>query len=676
MTTGLDGMRARKSMFRRPTANVLTALLFGLLAVLTLLPSPAKAWWNDDWSLRKKITIDASASGANITDPIGTTPVLIRLHVGNFRFSSAKDDGGDLRFVAGDDKTPLKHHIEKYDSLLGEALVWVAVPNVQAGAKTEIWLYSGNKKAAATSDPKGTYDPDTLLVYHFNERGTPSLDSSVWANNAQSVAQPAEGSIIGTGLRLDGNTALTLPASPSLSLANNAPFTWSGWIKPAALQPNAALYSRRDLAASNGLVIGLDNGAPFVEVTNAGTVQRSGAGAPVAPGGWHHLTVVENGSQIVLYLDGNQYATLAAAMPALNTVALIGGDTATSSVAPAAAPTPQPDAAATPAADGSAAPATDAATSPAPVAVAAMAGFVGDIDEMQIAKVARPVGFIKFAAIGQGPDTAKLMSFSGDEETASWLSGYFAVILKSVTLDGWVVIGILMIMAVVSWMVMVDRVSYLNRQAKANTHFMKSFREVAADLTMLDRGDVDDVATLGGRLGEADTKMMRASSLYRIYHVGAAEISRRFAQNGTRMPILSATSIAAIRAALDSGYVKETQRLNRLMVVLTIAISGGPFLGLLGTVVGVMITFAAIAASGDVNVNAIAPGIAAALVATVAGLVVAIPALFGYNYLISRIKDLTTDMQVFIDEFVTKMAEFYSADREWPDPVDHRMAAE
>jgi biopolymer transport protein ExbB len=89
-----------------------------------------------------------------------------------------------------------------------------------------------------------------------------------------------------------------------------------------------------------------------------------------------------------------------------------------------------------------------------------------------------------------------------------------------------------------------------------------------------------------------------------------------------------------------------------------------------------MITFAAIAASGDVNVNAIAPGIAAALVATVAGLVVAIPALFGYNYLISRIKDLTADMQVFIDELVTKIAEFYSADRDRPDPVEHRVAAE
>jgi len=71
------------------------------------------------------------------------------------------------------------------------------------------------------------------------------------------------------------------------------------------------------------------------------------------------------------------------------------------------------------------------------VPVAAMAGFTGDIDELQIAKIARPLGFIKFAAIAQGSDPAKLMAFSVDEETASWLSGYFAVILKSVTLDGW-----------------------------------------------------------------------------------------------------------------------------------------------------------------------------------------------------------------------------------------------
>nr|WP_315838838.1 DUF2341 domain-containing protein [Bradyrhizobium prioritasuperba] len=643
-----------------------------------LLPSPAKAWWNDEWQLRKKITVDTSASGANITDPIGASPVLVRLHVGNFRFASAKEDGSDLRFVAGDDKTPLKHHLEKFDSLLGEALVWVAVPGLPSGAKTDIWLYYGNKKALATNDAKGTYDPDTQLVYHFSERGTPALDSSVWANNAQSVGQPADGSLIGTGLRLDGRTALSLPASSSLALADNASLTWSAWIKPAALQPNAALYSRRDGASA--LVIGLDSGVPFVEVTNAGAAQRSGPGAPLAPNGWHHLAVVAGNGQITLYLDGASYASLAAALPALNTVALVGGDTSAPSVSPATPATapsaaPQSETPAVPAADGGSTPAAAPdAVATAPASAAAMAGFVGDIDELQIAKIVRPSGFIKAAAIGQGPDQAKLMSFSVDEETASWLSGYFAVILKSVTLDGWVVIGILMIMAAVSWVVMYDRASYLNKQARANAQFMKGFREIASDLTMLDRGDADEVSTLGGRLTEADAKMMRSSSLYRIYHIGAAEIRHRFVGNGTRAPVLSAVSIAAIRAALDSGVVKEMQRLNRLMVVLTIAISGGPFLGLLGTVVGVMITFAAIAASGDVNVNAIAPGIAAALVATVAGLGVAIPALFGYNYLISRIKDLTSDIQVFVDEFVTKMAEFYSADR--PGPAEHRIAAE
>jgi biopolymer transport protein ExbB len=74
----------------------------------------------------------------------------------------------------------------------------------------------------------------------------------------------------------------------------------------------------------------------------------------------------------------------------------------------------------------------------------------------------------------------------------------------------------------------------------------------------------------------------------------------------------------------------------------------------------VMITFAAIAAAGDVNVNAIAPGIAAALVATVAGLVVAIPALFGYNWLLSRVKNISATLHVFVDELVTKVAEAYA----------------
>jgi biopolymer transport protein ExbB len=163
----------------------------------------------------------------------------------------------------------------------------------------------------------------------------------------------------------------------------------------------------------------------------------------------------------------------------------------------------------------------------------------------------------------------------------------------------------------------------------------------------------------------------RHSTLCRLYHRGLHEMSGRVNGNGNgngkaaspQQPAtitLSPQAIDAIRATMDAALVRLTQKLSSNMVLLTIAIAGGPFLGLLGTVVGVMITFAAIAASGDVNVNAIAPGIAAALVATVAGLGVAIPSLFGYNWLNSRIKSTNANMRVFVDEFVARVAEQYS----------------
>ena len=80
-----------------------------LLALLVVLAfaSPAHAWWNKDWQFRVKLTADATPQGANITEPIGRTAILLRLHQGNFDFSGLRPDGADLRFVAGDDKTPL-----------------------------------------------------------------------------------------------------------------------------------------------------------------------------------------------------------------------------------------------------------------------------------------------------------------------------------------------------------------------------------------------------------------------------------------------------------------------------------------------------------------------------------------------------------------------------------------
>lgn len=205
-------------------------------------------------------------------------------------------------------------------------------------------------------------------------------------------------------------------------------------------------------------------------------------------------------------------------------------------------------------------------------------------------------------------------------------------------------------MLVIALWIMFVKTLYVNRVDQANRLFMNRFRTLSTDLGAIDKAH-----------GMADE--FRHSSLYRLYHVAATELSHRFKDtDAAHMPDknLSPQSLEAIRASLDTGLVKETTRMNRLMVLLTIAISGGPFIGLLGTVLGVMITFAVIAATGDVNVAAIAPGIAAALLATAAGMAVAIPALFGYNYLNSRIKTMTSDMRVFNDELITRLAENYS----------------
>ena len=164
---------------------------------------------------------------------------------------------------------------------------------------------------------------------------------------------------------------------------------------------------------------------------------------------------------------------------------------------------------------------------------------------------------------------------------------------------------------------------------------------------------------MGGNMDKKTLKNMHRSPLFHLYHIGSEEIRQRLGNGKDRAVGLSARSIQAIRASLESGLVRENQRMNKGLIFLTISIAGGPYVGLLGTVVGVMITFAIIAKSGEVDVNSIAPGIASALLATVAGLIVAIPALFIYSYLSSRIKDLIAAMQVFIDEFIAKMAEFY-----------------
>ncbi len=589
-------------------------LLFSLclLGLAGFAPS-AHAWWNSEWTLRKQITIDTAGGG--IAEPIGSVPLLVRLHEGNFRFDAAKQDGSDLRFVATDDKTLLPYHIEKIDSVLNEAFVWVKVPDLKPSGKTTLWLYYGNagNKATRVEDAKATYDDDTVLVYHFSEHGQPAVDSSGNGNVTVNVGVPSDSAQIGTGLRLDGHSPISISAA-SLAWNERASFTWSAWIKATQLNPNAVIFSRHD--NGRGLVIGLDNGVPYVEVTSAGSTSRSQASGSVSANTWKHLAVVATSPTVTLYLDGNAIGSLTASVPNLLTNPQLGES------------------------------------------------FSGEIDDLIISKTARPLGYIKMLAQSQGSDaTGKLVTLGDDTQQSNWMSalktGYVGVIIGSLTVDGWVVIGILGVMSIVSWIVMIGKGRYLGRIGRGNTTFLKSWGQVASDLSVLDQED--DVRSMGGHADAAEHRVMKESPLFRVYHIGVEEIRHRLSEDrGVANKVLSARSIQAIRASLDGGVVREMQRLNSSMVLLTIAISGGPFLGLLGTVVGVMITFAAVAMAGDVNVNAIAPGIAAALAATVAGLAVAIPALFGYNYLLTQIKSASNDMHVFIDEFVTKLAEFYS----------------
>jgi biopolymer transport protein ExbB len=291
--------------------------------------------------------------------------------------------------------------------------------------------------------------------------------------------------------------------------------------------------------------------------------------------------------------------------------------------------------------------------------------YRGEIDELQVANIARSSAWLRAAAQSQGM-VAPLVVYGGDaQKEGGEGEGYFAATMRSVTVDGWVVIAILGVMFLASIAIMIGKLLFLGRVADGNRKFLGEFHRMRDDPAVLERsaGSGEENGTTDAAALDTHNATYGISTLWRLYHHGMQETMKRVdAPAGAQGKSKSLTpqAIDAIRATLDASQTRMTQRLQSQMVWLTISIAGGPFLGLLGTVVGVMITFAAIAASGEVNVNAIAPGTAAALVATTAGLAVAIPCLFGYNYLNSRIKDIVADMRVFVDEFVTRIAETYS----------------
>ncbi|EJL06810.1 DUF2341 domain-containing protein [Pseudomonas chlororaphis] len=586
-------------------------LLISLLICLGLvLPATAQAWWQDDWHYRKQISIDTTPQGAAINQALGRTALLVRLHTGNFSFDGVKEDGSDLRFVSADDKTVFNHQIESFDPLMGMALVWVDVPNVEGGQRQDIWMYYGNQKAPATANGQLTFDPNYVALYHFDgANGTPAKDTTAYGNHAQNATGASIDGVIGRALQFNGQPLL-LPASPSLQHSADGAFTFSAWLRLDQASGEQLLLARREGASS--LLIGVNQGVPFVEVDG----QRAVSTQPLNPGQWQHLALTAQGSQLALLVNGRESARLAVALPAFNSPLAIGAD-----LPPASTP---------------------GATAEA----SAFLPFNGAIDELRLSKVARPAGLLLADAVAQGAES-KLVVYGVDEEQSGFGFGSLGFLLKAVPVDAWVIIAVLVLMMFQSWIIMIRKNRMVGRVSSANQIFREQFARVGTRLEMF----ADD-RELAQRLEH--------SSLWRLYQVAVQEIRTRREQ-GADTSSVSAATIEAIRCSMDGVRTRENQQLGSKLSTLSNAIAGGPYIGLLGTVLGIMVVFLGTAMAGDVNINAIAPGMAAALLATAMGLFVAIPALFGYNRLITRNKEVSADMRVFVDEFITRLAELHGA---------------
>ncbi|MEI4519414.1 DUF2341 domain-containing protein [Pseudomonas sp. CCNWLW23] len=569
-----------------------------LICLGFVLPATAQAWWQDDWHYRKQIAVDTTPQGAAINQALGRTALLVRLHTGNFTFDGVKEDGSDLRFVAADDKTVLNHQIESFDALMGMALIWVDVPNVEGGQRQDIWMYYGNQKAPATGNGQLTFDPNYTALYHFEgATGTPAKDTTAYGNTAQSATGTAIDGVVGRALQFSGQPLL-LPASPSLQHNAGSAFTFSAWLRLDQASGEQVILARRE--GTQSLLIGVSQGLPFVEIDG----QRAAATQALAPAQWQHVALTAEGSKVTLYINGRESAALAQAMPAFNSVMAIGADLQEGAFQP----------------------------------------FAGAIDELRLSKVARPAALLLADATSQGAES-KLVAYGVDEEQSGFGFGSLGFLLNAVPIDAWVIIAVLVLMMFQSWIIMLRKNRSLSRVTAANEDFRVQFAKVGTRLEMF----ADD-AQLAQRL--------QHSSLWRLYLVAVKEIRTRREQ-GADTSSVSAATIEAIRCSMDGVRTRENQQLSSKLSTLSNAIAGGPYIGLLGTVLGIMVVFLGTAMAGDVNINAIAPGMAAALLATAMGLFVAIPALFGYNRLITRNKEVSADMRVFVDEFITRLAEMH-----------------
>ena len=149
----------------------------------------------------------------------------------------------------------------------------------------------------------------------------------------------------------------------------------------------------------------------------------------------------------------------------------------------------------------------------------------------------------------------------------------------------------------------------------------------------------------------------KTSHLAALFHVGFKELA--YLKKSSRSSCLTSENLESINRALIKASNKEVIRLEKMMSFLATTGSASPFIGLFGTVWGIMDSFQEIGIQKSASLQTVAPGIAEALIATALGLFAAIPAVIAYNHYLHRIKEIISEMEDFSIEFISIAERLY-----------------
>jgi biopolymer transport protein TolQ len=201
-----------------------------------------------------------------------------------------------------------------------------------------------------------------------------------------------------------------------------------------------------------------------------------------------------------------------------------------------------------------------------------------------------------------------------------------------------VLIGLLALASLFAWTVMFGKHFELRRLRLYNLGFQQKLNEQRTLLDLPEAFRVPDRVPYGALFREAIEAYWRVEAK-------AGESDER----------LMSARLEHAENALQRALAAQTLRYESNMVFLASIVSSAPFFGLLGTVWGVMEAFGAVALEPVATIQTLAPGVAGALLATIAGLLVAIPSLMGYNYLFSRVRQLNTELENFASSLADRI---------------------